>query len=596
MPSDLVVNPCHEGRALVVGGCLAEGLAERWSSNRRFGNWSCDFIFGSQHTPLPDELPYPIDDYAFQIVQFPLRLVLPEGSFLHLSYEDIEGWRGLLERAETQVELHLDNLMKFNREDGILTFVMNFLTPQQNPNGRLLPKDDVRNFVQLVERVNQHLSHVVTGYKNSFVLDQDEIAADFGRKYIQDDLLYQSNHGSIAGDGEIHLDVKRIQPPPQPPSQKFHLRAQEFTAALWSEVIGLYRTVRQIDCVKIIIVDLDDTLWRGVIAEEGQISGETLEGWPLGVIEALSVLKRRGLLLAIVSKNDPEVIEELWPTIFRGSLFLEDFAVRKINWKPKVENIADVLAEVNLLPGSAVFVDDNPVERSAAKAAFPELRVLGDDLYGLRSLLLWAPETQVPHITNESARRTEMVRAQLDREHFRQRMSRAEFLADLGLTVRMFEVADVDHPKFGRALELMNKTNQFNTTGQRWSAGEYSKRFASGTTLTAFQVEDRFTDYGVVGCASVDRAEGDFRIEQFVMSCRVAGLDVEMAVLEELILKAEREGLHHVTGRLVPTGANRPVMDIFRRADFIEDGDTLWVRDARATEGRPVHPEHITLL
>ena len=100
----------------------------------------------------------------------------------------------------------------------------------------------------------------------------------------------------------------------------------------------MYRTLRGIDQVKLVIVDLDDTLWRGVIAEEGDISDETIEGWPMGLIEALQFLKKRGVLLAIISKNDEARIEGLWDRIMRGRLRLEDFVVRRINWRSKADN------------------------------------------------------------------------------------------------------------------------------------------------------------------------------------------------------------------------------------------------------------------
>ena len=178
----------------------------------------------------------------------------------------------------------------------------------------------------------------------------------------------------------------------------------------------MLRTIRQTDMVKLVLVDLDDTLWRGVAAEAAEVSSTASEGWPLGFAEALMFLKSRGVLLGIVSKNDEDRVREIWRRIYGTRIRLEDFAAVKINWRPKAENIEEILAEVNLLPNSVVFIDDNPVERAAVKAAFPEIRVLGPNPYLWRRILLWSPETQVATITSESAARTEMVQKQVQRE------------------------------------------------------------------------------------------------------------------------------------------------------------------------------------
>src|SRR5437660_10773754 len=122
------------------------------------------------------------------------------------------------------------------------------------------------------------------------------------------------------------------------------------------------------------------------------------------------------MLLAIMSKNDETLLRPVWQSVFRGRLGLEDFAIRKINWRPKAENFEDILAEANLLPRSVVYIDDNPVERASIKAAFPDVRVFGPNPLVWRRILLWSAETQVPTITAESAARTDMVRAQVERE------------------------------------------------------------------------------------------------------------------------------------------------------------------------------------
>src|SRR4029077_8069656 len=322
-----------------------------------------------------------------------------------------------------------------------------------------------------------------------------------------------------------------------------------FVLHAWAELIAMYRTIRQHDQVKLVLVDLDDTLWRGVAADEADASSMAREGWALGFAEALMFLKRRGVLLGIVSKNDEERVRGVWQRIYGGLVRLEDFAVRKINWQPKADNIEAILAEVNLLPKSVVFIDDNPVERAAVKAAFPEIRVLGPNPYLWRRILLWSPETQVATITAESAARTEMVQKQVPRENHRRRMSRGDFLASLGLRATVSEFASTADRRFPRTLELINKTNQFNTTGKRWTLQEFTGFFRDGGRCFVLDVTDCYTAYGIVG---VLLASGN-EVIQFVMSCRVVGMDVEIAAIAGVLQALATHGVTEYAAALTHT-------------------------------------------
>jgi FkbH-like protein len=362
-------------------------------------------------------------------------------------------------------------------------------------------------------------------------------------------------------------------------------RTAEYLNAAWAEVVAMYRSIRQIDSVKLVIVDIDDTLWRGVAAEGADVTPQLIDGWPNGFVEALCYLKRRGVLLAVVSKNDEGVVTNLWPKVFSTRLSLNDFVVRKINWRPKADNVEDLLGELNLLPRNVVFIDDNPVEREAVKAAFPDIRTFGPNPYVWRRILLWSAETQSAEITSESAARTDMVRAQMQRESHRKKVSREEFLATLDLHVTLFTLDSVEQPGFQRAMELINKTNQFNTTGKRWTQQECQAAFARGTRFYAFKVLDRFTEYGIVGVVIANGST----FEQFVMSCRVVGMDVEIAVLAELLkLQAENGGGPSIAV-LRETELNLLCRDLYERCGFErKDGDT-WAQPAASLLAVPSH-------
>jgi FkbH-like protein len=370
--------------------------------------------------------------------------------------------------------------------------------------------------------------------------------------------------------------------------EHYNLKVQEFMSAVWAELLASYRVLRPIDPVKLVVIDLDDTLWRGGPAEEG-VGREPREGWPLGFAEALLYLKKRGVLLGIISKNDEAKVAAFWDEIYKGYIRMSDFAVKKINWKPKAENMNEMLIEANLLPQSVVFIDDSPVERAAMSEAFPEMRVLGQYPYYLRRILLWSAETQVPQVTDESARRTQMMQAQVAREESRQRMSRGEFLVSLNLKVNVEHIGSFDarEPRMARALELLNKTNQFNTTGARWTPEQMIGQYVTGATLYTFEVADKFTNYGIVGVAVVAQN----RIRQLVMSCRVVGMDVELAVVPLIESCLVTAGYSQAIADFVETPSNLLCRDLYEKCGYaFENG--AWSKPLK--ELLPV-PAHITL-
>jgi FkbH-like protein len=354
-----------------------------------------------------------------------------------------------------------------------------------------------------------------------------------------------------------------------------------FFKAAWAELAAMYRTIRGTDQVKLVIFDLDDTLWRGVVAEQGDITPDIFEGWPIGLMETACFLKSRGILLAICSRNDEARITALFDRICGGRLTLADFAAQRINWRPKHENIQDILAELHLTAHSAVFVDDNPVERAAVEAMIPHIRTLGAHPYYVRRILLWSPETQRPVITDESARRTDMIQAQAGRERAGAGMSREDFLATLGLRMHISEIRATDDRQFPRALELINKTNQFNSTGGRRTQQECAVLFASGTVFYGFELQDRFSQYGLVGVAILQGAH----ISQFVMSCRVLGLGAETTLLAHLATRAGQL----ITADYTATELNGLARDFFQRHGFVETGP-VWQAEIAAL---PPAPEHI---
>ncbi|MCE9588661.1 MAG: HAD-IIIC family phosphatase [Verrucomicrobia bacterium] len=559
-----------EGNILLIGSCLSENLALRiceWLRREKRDPDSLHHLLVNHLSVLPDEPEAPIDNYSFQIIQPPLRGVLHESHYLGADLMNPEALNALETSALSQLSLFLENYLGYNTRHGLTSFVTGFIVPQRNPLGRMMPRHSLSNLQHLIRRLNERLEKICLSRTNVHYVDLDEIASRIGKRHILDDSIHALSHGALAGDFDFEHDLKRLQPP-EPFSKSRELKTEEFLDDVWHDILHRYEILTRRDPLKIVIVDLDDTLWRGVLAEDG-IHPHGLEGWPLGVVEALQFLKMRGILLAIASKNYESLIREKWDEIFQRRILLEDFASIRINWNPKVQSVREILEETNLLPGNALFIDDNPVERDEVGREFVGIRILGEDLYGIREYLLTAPELDVPFITTESGRRTEMIQAQGVREQSRKSMSRGEFLQSLNLKVVGHIIKSPSDQSFERARELLNKTNQFNTTGRRWTPEEIGRFFAEGGVFYTFNVTDRFTAYGLVGLLMV---QGNC-IRQFVMSCRVVGLDVEQQMLRSVI---DRINTPEVTAEYVRTEKNHLCADLYPKNGF-ELRDGLWV-------------------
>jgi len=178
-----------------------------------------------------------------------------------------------------------------------------------------------------------------------------------------------------------------------------------------------------------------------------------------------------------------------------------------------------------------------------------------------------------------------MVRAQVERERQRKQQSREEFLASLNVEVALLEVESIESPDFPRTLELINKSNQFNTTGRRWTQQECVAALDQNTRFFVFEVKDKFTRYGIVGVVICE----DSHIAQFVMSCRVVGLDVEIGVIAEL-LRVLRSGMgvSSITAAMTETALNLLARDLWERCGF-KAGSERWSHDGSPELARPPH-------
>ena len=333
-----------------------------------------------------------------------------------------------------------------------------------------------------------------------------------------------------------------------------------------------------LDAKKVVAVDLDGVLWPGVLAETGQPFAWTPQQNPhayiglyFGLHEALLTLKRRGVLLACVSKNDEATVRELWRYADHYprhmTLRPEDFVTLRINWGDKADNICSVADELGLSLDSFLFIDDHPVERERVRQRLPAVEVWGEDPFSLRRRLLNDPRLQRARVSAEAAGRTELTRAQLGRQAARaEAPSEASFLASLDVQTRITRLAP--GAEATRVVELFARTTQFNTTGVKPTVAELQAMLADpGARVYAAHVRDRFADNGLVGAALIRDGE----ITGLALSCRVLGLGVEHVILKH-ILAAEGP----LSGRIIPTARNAVVRNIYGDNGFKAEEGGLW--------------------
>lgn len=327
-------------------------------------------------------------------------------------------------------------------------------------------------------------------------------------------------------------------------------------------------------CKKVLVLDLDDTLWGGIVGEVGPLGiGLSEDGIGLCYRDFQRCIKatmRTGVLLAIASKNNEADVMEVFDENKMMVLRREDFAATSINWRPKVQNIVDIANDLNLGTDSFVFIDDNPVERDAVRKALPEVAV-PDFPARAEELPAWFTQRIVPEyfgkyaISDEDSGKTEQYRANRARQQLAASFDLDGYLAELGIECSI----SVDNAeRLTRAAQMTQKTSQFNLTTRRYEVTDLARFVRSHEhAVLMLDYKDRFGDEGAVALAIVDLAEG--RIDTFLESCRVIGRRVEDRLLDKAVELCRGHGHHRIIGEYIPTRKNQMVAQFYDSHGFI---------------------------
>ena len=447
----------------------------------------------------------------------------------------------------------IENLIiNFEKNLNSKLVITNFNIPYYSPNGIIETKMEF-GFHEIVEKINGAIRKISKTHSSVYVYDFNLFVSKFGEKNIFD---YRQFH---MGDIQIALN---------------------FIPYFANDLMGFIKPISG-NNKKCIALDLDNTLWGGIVGEEG-FDGIELGHTPNGKAfvefqKELLSLWNQGIILAINSKNNLDdamkVIEEHPNMILRK----KHFANIQINWNDKAANLKQIAEEINIGLDSIIFFDDDKVNCERIKFEFPEVLTieLTDDPSEFASILKDLNDFNVLQRTNEDRKRGEMYSEQRERKKFERTISNLDdFLKGLEINVKIKKSNEFLIPRIS---QLTMKTNQFNLTTRRYQEEDIENMTNNPSiSIGCAEVSDKFGENGITGVYIVKKYEIFWMIDTFLLSCRIMGRGVENAILSQILLDAKNNGIEEIRAEFIPTQKNKPAENFLSEFGF-EKQDNVWI-------------------
>lgn len=493
-----------------------------------------------------------------------LKAFEPDIILIHTSNRNVLSYPSLSDSKEKVNELINDNFQHFKvmwdklRETYQCPIIQNNF---EYPFFRLLGNkeaSDVHGRISFLNRLNEMFYAYARGCDNFYINDINYLSAQYGLDKWSDPFYWHMY--------KYALCLNAI------PTLSFNL------ANIMKSVYGKNK--------KALVLDLDNTLWGGVVGDDGvenlEIGQETSMGQVYSEFQSyLKSQKEIGIMLNVSSKNEPEnAIAGLnHPD---GVLRPEDFILIKANWEPKSKNVGEIARELNIAQDSLVFVDDNPAEREIIRTqlsgtAVPEL--VSPEQY-IR-ILDHSGFFEVTNLSEDDKARNDMYKANLERKKQEESFGDyTEYLKSLNMTgvIKPFEPLYM-----ARIAQLTNKSNQFNLTTRRYTQAELEKISENNQYITLYgKLEDKFGDNGVVSVVIGVIKDNILHIDLWLMSCRVLKRDMEYAMMDTLVYTCRSKGITQIMGYYYPTAKNRMVENFYELQGFTREscdemGNTSWI-------------------
>jgi FkbH-like protein len=480
-------------------------------------------------------------------------------------------WRDFAGRDDEHIQQSIDRvraefqswIRAFRDHSQAHLIVHNLEEPEVPANG-ILDSQSESGQSAAIRKINSQLAAMASEQSGLYILDYDALVSRYGRAQWHDERKWLVMRLPVAAHNLIHLVNDWLR----------------FLHPLTGKT------------AKAVAVDLDNTLWGGVIGEEGLAGirlGTEYPGAAYQEIQrSLLDLRHRGILLAICSKNNSDDAMEALRKHPGMLLRPEHFAAMRISWADKSQNLRAIAQELNIGIDSLAFIDDNPVERQQIRQEVPEAFVLElpDDPMACAGAIRQCPRFERLSLLAEDQQRSDYYQQHREREHLQKTaLSREEFYRSLQQEI---EIDRLDKSTLSRIAQLTNKTNQFNLTTHRYSEQQILE-LANSPDWDIFhlRVRDRFGDNGLVGVAITHRTGAICEIDSLLLSCRVIGRTVETAFLSFLADHARKQGAQRLRGWFLPTQKNEPARDFYPNHGFEavkQNGrGTLWDLDAATT-------------
>jgi FkbH-like protein len=451
---------------------------------------------------------------------------------------------GVFERFKEQI----DSAVEILRAQSVRVFVTTVCPPVERMHGHLAPAIP-GSLSSLIHLINRHF-HALATSGVCVLVDVEHLAARYGLDRWQDERLWYHAKYSC------------------------HPRCLPLLA---NAMVRVLRVAMGQEGTKVIVLDLDNTLWGGIIGDDG-IEGISLGG--VGEGEAfrdfqryLNVLKERGLILCVCSKNQEATARLPFQSHDAMVLREEDITLFVANWERKSDNIENIAKTLRIGLDSIVFIDDSPFERHEVRTALPDVRV--PEMPSDPALYVWHLENEglfesVTLPSKEDLERTASYQAEMQRlELTKQQRNPGQALLEMGIRAQCLPLTAA---QLQRAAQLIQRSNQFNFRTQRISQECLSARLKDPMRpVFCFQVQDRFGDYGLIAVVCTEIHDKECFISEFVMSCRVLARGVEEFIVNALLAEARIRQLEWLVTEYLPTAKNALVKEVLPRVGFGPD-------------------------
>jgi FkbH-like protein len=456
------------------------------------------------------------------------------------------------------LDLYANMIIKFAENSSGEIFVNTFeqISPSIYGNYDINHEEGITKLIQVA---NEHLAHILKDNKNIHLFNLANASTSFNGVIVDYRLWYLGRF---------------------PYSNDYSTFLADHYASLALAATG--------NSTRLILLDLDNTLWGGVLGEDGvsgvQIGGDYPGNAFMGFQKALKHLCSSGIVLGIVSKNDESIALKAISSLDNMIIKQNDISIHAINWDSKVENIVKISNAIGISLNNILFIDDNPIEREQVKQSLPEVKVLElpTDPSQYSVSLLNSPYIQTFSLTSEDKDRGKRYISKKNVELEKTKFSTLEeFYSSIE---PLLTIASLDDNNISRALQLINKTNQFNTTSIRYTKKELEiLALSNEDSVYVLGYQDKFSTFENIGVIVIHWGKvpsPESTLKLFLLSCRVLGRGIEYGVLGWWSRKALSKAKNKLIGLISPTERNTPVLSLYKENGFKENGGGfIWTKN-----------------